>query len=247
MKAHAQDPGRKLLFDWQGDDRSWLRMAVALMLTLAGLFGLFVVFRVVAPASTARDVRPQHVLVLNPEVPAERALIHRAMDRSFPILPAEPATPAVAIRRPRLAPGYAGQELRLKPLPADLADGLTVRPVAAGLRLLPPPAAVAVSANAQAPARQRLVPVFDEALAARAPAVVDLGDVPLAETARLQFHLAVDARGRVSHVLPLVLTEEAELGARLAEALRALRFREATPGTVTTGLVHLQWKEESAP
>lgn len=247
MKAQAQDPGRKLLFDWQGDDRSWLRMAVALLLTLIGLFGLFVVFRVVAPTPTGRDVRPQHVLVLNPEVPAERALIHRAMDRSFPILPAEPAAPAVAIRRPRLTPGYAGQELRLKPLPADLADGLTVRPVAVGLRLLPPPVAVAAPVTGPASARQRLVPVFDEALAARAPAAVDLGDVPLSETSRLQFHLAVDARGRVSHALPLALTEEAELTARLAEALRALRFREAAPGTVTTGLVQLQWKEESAP
>lgn len=247
MKAHAQDPGRKLLFDWQGDDRSWLRMAVALVLTLAGLFGLFVVFRVVAPAPTGRDVRPQHVLVLNPEVPAERALIHRAMDRSFPILPAEPAAPAVAIRRPRLTPGYTGQELRLKPLPADLSDGVSVRPVAAGWRLLPPPPAVAPPAVPAVPARQRLVPVFDEALAARAPAVADLGDVPLAETARLQFHLAVDARGRVTHALPLALTEETGSSARLAEVLRALRFREAPSGTVTTGLVHLQWREEPAP
>lgn len=247
MKAHANDPGRRLLFDWQGDDRSGLRMAVALLLTVGGLFGLFVVFRVVAPAPAGRDVRPQHVLVLNPEVPAERALIHRAMDRSFPILPAEPAGPPVAIRRPRLTPGYAGQELRLKPLPADLSDGLPSRPVAAGLRLLPPPVAPAAPVAAPAPARQRLVPVFDGALAARAPAVADLGDVPLAETARLQFHLAVDARGRVSHALPLALTEEAALSARLAEALRGLRFREAPPGTVTTGLVHLQWREDPAP
>ena len=64
-------------------------------------------------------------------VPAERALIHQAMDRSFPILPAEPGGPPVAIRRPRLTPGYAGQELRLKPLPADLSEGLPARPVAA--------------------------------------------------------------------------------------------------------------------
>ncbi len=247
MKASAQDSGQKLLFDWQGDDRSWLRMAVALVLTLGGLFGLFVVFRVVAPAPVGRDVRPQHVLVLNPEVPAERALIHRAMDRSFPILPAETAAPAVVIRRPRLIPGYAGQELRLKPLPADLSEVLPTRPVVAGLHQLPPPAAVAVAAAVPAPVRQRLVPIFDGALAARAPAVVDLGDVPLAETARLQFHLAVDDRGRVTHALPLALIEEAEPSIRLSEALRALRFREATPGTVTTGLVHLQWKEESAP
>ena len=53
MKAQAQDPGRKLLFDWLGDDRSWLRMVVALLLTLIGLLGLFVVFRVVAPTPTA--------------------------------------------------------------------------------------------------------------------------------------------------------------------------------------------------
>lgn len=247
MKAHANDPGRHLLFGWHGDDRSWLRMAVALMLTLGGLFGLFAVFRVVAPAPAGRDVRPQHVLVLNPEVPAERALIHQAMDRSFPILPAEPGGPPVAIRRPRLTPGYAGQELRLKPLPADLSDGLPARPVAAGLRLLPPPAAMDVPEAGPAPVRQRLVPVFDEALAARAPVVADLSDVPLAETVRLQFHLAVDARGRVSHALPLALTEESELSARVAEALRALRFREAPPGTVTTGLVNLRWKEDPAP
>lgn len=247
MKAHASDPARHLLFDWQGHDRSWLRMGIALVLTLAGVSGLFVVFRVVAPTPTGRDVRPQHVLVLNPEVPAERALIHRAMDRSFPILPTDPAPPSVAIRRPRLRPVYAGQELRLKPLPADLAEGLPARPVAAGLRLLPPPAATAAPPVMPAPARQRLVPVFDKALAARAPAVADLGDVPLAETSRLQFHLAVDDRGRVSHALPLALTEEAELSARLAGVLRTLRFRGASPGTVTTGLVQLQWREEPAP
>jgi hypothetical protein len=247
MKAHAHDSERKLLFDWHGDDRTWLRMVVALPLTLVGLFALFVVFRVVAPTPSGQAVRPQHVLVLNPEVPAERALIHRAMDRSFPILPAEPAESLVAIRRPRLAPGYAGQELRLKPLPADLGDGLPVRPVAAGLLLLPPPAAIERPGPVSHSARQRLVPIFDEALTARAPAAVDWGDLPLAETARLQFHLAVDARGRVTHVLPLVLTEEAELGARLAENLRSLRFREAPSGTVTTGLVRLQWREVPAP
>ncbi len=247
MKAPANDPGRRLLFDWQGDDRSWLRMAVALLLTLAGLFGLFVVFRVVAPSPVGRNVRPQHVLVLNPEVPAERALIHRAMDRSFPILPAEPAAALVAIRRPRLTPGYAGQELRLKPLPADLSDGLPARPAAAGLRLLPPVDAGPARVPAAAPARQRLVPVFDKALAARAPAAADLGEVSLVETTRLQFHLAVDARGRVSHALPLALTEDADLGGRLATALRALRFREAPPGTLTTGVVQLQWREVPPP
>jgi hypothetical protein len=247
MKAHANDSARRLLFDWQGDDRSWLRMAVALLLTLAGLFGLFVVFRVVAPVPAGRDVRPQHVLVLNSEVPAELALIHRAMDRSFPILPAESAAPPAVLRRPRLTPGYAGQELRLKPLPADLSDGLPARPVAAGLRLLPPPVAGTAPAAGPAPVRQRLRPVFDAALAARAPAVADLGDLPLAETARLQFHLAVDARGLVSHALPLALTEDAELSARLATALRALRFRPAPPGTVTSGVVQLQWREDPAP
>jgi hypothetical protein len=242
----AQDSGRNLLFDWQGDDRSWLRMLAALVFTLIGLFGLFVVFRVVAPVPASRHVRPQHVLVLNPEVPAERALIHRAMDRSFPILPAETTSPPVALRRPRLTPSYAGQELRLKPLPVELSEGQPARRVVAGPRL-PPVQEVATATAVRPPPRQRLVPVFDEALAERAPEVADLGVVPQVDTSRLQFHLAVDAGGRVSHALPLALTEDSEWSARLAAALRGLRFREAPPGTVTTGLVHLQWREESAP
>lgn len=246
MKRHAHDSAERLLFDWRGDDRSLLRMGAALVLTLAGMFGLFVVFRVVTPVPAGRDVRPQHLLVLNPEVPAELALIHQAMDRSFPILTAEADRPPAGFRRPRLTPGYAGQELRLKPLPADLSEGLLERPVAVGLNLLPPPPALTERAP-PAPPKQRLRPVFDEALAARAPAAPDVGDVPLAETSRLQFHLAVDAAGRVSHALPLVLTEDAELGARLAAVLRTLKFREAAPGTVTTGLVSWQWQEDTAP
>jgi hypothetical protein len=243
MKQASSDADRRLLFDWQGDDRSLLRMGLSLLTTLVGLCGLFVVFRVVAPVPSARDVRPQYVLVLNPAVPAERALIHQAMDRSFPILPADVGAAApVPVPRPRLSPVYARQELRLKPLPGDLAEVMPSRPAATGMNLLPPPAAAREPALAEPPP-QRLHAVFEGPLAARAPGPTFFEGVPLAEITRPRFHLAVDAGGRVLHVLPLIASEDASLTALLTDRLRGLRFKPAPGDEVTAGVVSFAWKE----
>lgn len=245
MRTHPPDSERGLLFDWEADDRSLPRLALAGVATVLGIGGLFVIFRVAAPEAPRPTALSRQVLVLNPEIPAERALIHQAMDRSFPILPVEsgpvPRVPAVL---PRLVPSYLGHELKLRPLPADFAEMSTPPLVTTTMSLLPPPAPAPPGPDT-APRKQVLRAFFEGGLAARAPQRVEIPGVPLAETARPVFHVIVDARGRVVAALPLAPAEVPEMTANLRDVVAELIFQPAGDGAVEQGQVSFRWEDEA--
>jgi hypothetical protein len=85
-----EDPG--LIFDWHRKEARAPWLATFLLLTFFGIASLFIIFRIVTPDAPRMIARPQQMILLNPEVAAERALIHRAMDRSFTLLPNESPT-----------------------------------------------------------------------------------------------------------------------------------------------------------
>lgn len=224
-------PARPLLFDWQAHDRSVVRMGLAMILTVVALVGMFVVFRVVTPESRPVDVRPQRVMLLNPHDPAERALIHLAMDRSFGLLPSEPAVSEApkGLQMPAFVPSYAGHELRLKPLPKTLTASTQVRPSALGLDVLPP-LPVPVPTALPKPAPQILEAVFQGPAAGRAPVHVEIPGVPLADVTRPRFQVAVGRRGQVVMALPLVSSDDGEMNQKLHHAVLQMQFRPAETG-----------------
>ncbi|GAA5149333.1 hypothetical protein GCM10023213_46870 [Prosthecobacter algae] len=239
---------RALIFDWDSHDGSIVRMGLALLVTLAALVGMFIVFRVVTPESRPVDVRPQRVLLLNPNEPAERALIHQAMDRSFGLLPSETSItgPLKSLRMPSYSPSYAKHELRLKPVPSGLAASSQVRPFALDMDVLPPlPAAQPRTADAPPAAPSVLRAVPEGPVAARAPARLDIPGVPLADITRPRFQIAIGRLGQVIVALPLSASDDVEINQKLHHAITQMRFAPADK-EMEWGQVSFRW-EVKAP
>lgn len=246
MKDHPRATERALLFDWEADDRSLLRLMLAALVTLLGISALFVIFRVATPEAPRQPARSRQVLVLNPAIPAELALIHRAMDRSFPILPVESGPPQrVPAVLPRQVPSYLGHELKLKPLAADSAELSAPPLVSTSMSLLPAPASQPPPPPA-APRKQELRPIFEGPLSARAPAQVPALQVPLAEESRPVFHLIISPQGRVLHALPLIPAEDEAITQALRAAAVQWQFQPGESGSIATGQVAFRW-EDAAP
>lgn len=237
-------PVPPLLFDWHAHDRSLLRMAMAVFVTLGGIIGLFIIFRIVTPESRPVDVRPQRVMLLNPEVPAERALIHMAMDRSFGLLPSEPAAmgPVNGIHMPVFEPSYQGFELGLKPLPSTASSSRQMRPLTLEANILPPLPESAPTRRFAAPA-QVLRAVLRGEAASRAPEDLTLPQVPLADVNRLRFQVAVDAAGGVQMALPLSAGEDTAIAQKLHHALMRLRFKPSDK-EVEWAQISFQWQDK---
>lgn len=243
MKPQPPASERALLFDWEADDRSLFRLALASLVMLAGIGALFVVFRVATPEAPRAPARSRQVLVLNPSVPAELALIHRAMDRSFPILAIESGPPQrVPAATPRQVPSYHGHELKLKPLAADTAE-ISAPPLLSTRLSLLAASATAPPVSVSSPRTQVLRPVFDGPLSARAPQELPPLQVPLAEESRPIFHLIVSPAGRVLSVLPISSAEDESVNASLQAAAADWQFLPVENGTPITGQVTFQWEE----
>lgn len=221
-------------------------MGLAMIATLSAFVGMFIVFRVVTPESRPVDVRPQRVVILNPNEPAERALIHQAMDRSFGIIPTEVAAtaPVKGLKTPDFVPSYARRELRLRPLPAGLTASNQTRPFALEVDVLPPlpepPAQVASAAPAS-----RLQAVIEGDLKSRITQAVIIPDVPLADATRPRFQVAVGALGQVLMALPLSVSDDAEINQKLHHAVTQMRFAPAA-ADMAWGQVSFEWVKEAA-
>ncbi len=241
-------PPRLLTFDWDAHDRSIVRMGLAMLATVGGMVGMFIVFRVVTPDSRPVDVRPQRVMLLNPKVPAERALIHQAMDRSFGMLPSETsvAGPLKSLQMPVFAPSYAKHELRLKPLPSGLAASTQTRPFALDMEVLPPlPQPLPAPAAAKPKIHSVLRGVVGGDVAARAPASMIIPGIPLADIMRPRFQVAVGPLGQVLMALPLTVSDDADINQKLHHAVTQMRFKPAAAET-EWGQVTFRW-EVKAP
>lgn len=225
--ARAEEGG--LIFEWDDRQPCGFRLLVACLLTFGGLVGMFMIFRVVTPEARPVTTRPQQMIVLNPDVPAERALIHHAMDRSFPLLPTESAAltaiPSAALM-PKFRPASAGMELKLKPLPGSVATSSRQHLLSMELDVLPPPpVAVVPSRPAATPQVLRLQVEGDAA--ARLEPGTPVADIRLVDASRPRFRVAVGRLGQVTLALPVVAVEDAAAMEQLRKAVLALRFRPA--------------------
>lgn len=247
-RSHGQESA--LLFDWRAHDRSPVRLALAVLATLGGVIALFVVFRIVAPESRPVDVRPRRVLVLNPRVEAERALIHQAVDRSFVLLPAEnqAASPGPAAALPAFKPSFAGHQLRLQPLRSGPSGSTQARLFALDLNVLPHVPKPEGAVTPEAPPT-RLEAVVEGPLVARLNGRFPIDGVVLTEATRPRFRIAVGPLGQVLLALPLMPAEDVEVTRQLQAAVSGMRFAPA-PAEVEWGQVTFAWKpvsREGAP
>jgi len=206
---------------------------------------MFIIFRVVTPESRPVDVRPQRVVLLNPNVPAERALIHQAMDRSFGIIPTEVAAtaPVKGLKTPDFVPSYARRELKLRPLPSDLAASNHSRPFALEVDVLPPlpePPSRESAPNVMS----RLQAVVDGELKTRAPLGRVISGVPLVDATRPRFQVAVGPLGQVLMALPLNVAEDLEIHQQLHAAVTQMRFAPAAQTELQWGQVSFEWVKE---
>lgn len=238
----------ELLFDWHAHDRSLIRMGLALLITIAAWAGMFIVFRVVTPESRPVDVRPQRVMLLNPNVPAERALIHKAMDRSFGLVPSDTdvITTVKGLKKPTFTPSYAQQQLRLKPLPGSLSASPQTRPFAQELDILPPLPAPLSEPPAARPRPNQLHILVEGPASSRAPQPLLVKDVLLADTTRPRFQVAIGPDGRVLMALPLSTSDDPAINQKLHHAVTQLHFSPAEKD-MEWAQISFQWQEVPAP
>lgn len=234
---HASDS--LLIFDWRRHDVSGVWLWLFLGLTFLGLAALFVLFRIVTPETPAVVARPQQMILLDPAVPAERALIHRAMDRSFTLIPNESVAvsqiPSVLL--PAFRPASRGFQAALRSEDPSTATSAAAGPL--GVMqfedVLPPvPRPASPPAVAPQPVPKLRMVVSGRALLQPA----GLEGILLLDPERVRFRVGVDRQGRAQLALPLTASEDEDTTARLHQAVTASRFQPAGPDAA-----ELEWAE----
>ena len=191
MKRRRHNPERALIFDWSAHEGGIGRLLLAGLITLGTFTGLFIAFRIITPETRPVTTRPQQVLVLNPEVPAERALINQASDRSFALIPTDSGAGSLpsAVQLPSYRPGIASFEMKPKPLSATAAA--SERPRFFSLEIDPKPPAPRRAAQPLAePPPSTLRAVLEGEAAARLTQSAGLNGIPLVDPSRPRFQLS---------------------------------------------------------
>lgn len=243
---HHHEP--PLLFDWDRRERtlSWLLLYV--LFTALGFAALFILFRIVTPEAPRLTSRPQQMIVLNPDVPAERSLINRAMDLSFTLLPSESSdqrdVPA-ALKTPDFRSTTSSFELKLKAPNAGPTAHERPRLLAHEIDVLPPLPPVTAQPVKAAPISALRVKI-DGALADRLISGSTLRDIPLSDPSRPRFHVAVGPLGQVMMALPLTASDDPAVMVRLHAAMTQLRFKPAGKD-IEWAQVGFHWEREPAP
>jgi hypothetical protein len=230
-----------LSFAWKIRDRSnW--HVVGLSVLLAFFMGVFfVVFRITYPVVQQADAVPQHLLVLDPADPASLAVIHRAQDRSFGLVPAEPTDARMMTPLPAFTPSYAGAELKLRPMVAVAETTRQPRLFSASTSVLAdvPPRAARLPAETPPSVLRAVLPAE---LSRRAGEALEIKDVLVTDPENARFRIAVDASGKVTQVLPLFASAEPEVTGRLRKAIQALRFKADARTPVQWATLAFEWQ-----
>ena len=230
-----------LSFAWKIRERTTLYVTL-LTLLLAALMGLFfVVFRITYPSVQTADAVPLRVLVLDPSDPEALALIHRAQDKSFGLVPAEPVDLAAKAHFPSFTPSYDGFQLKLRTMVPPPATPRQSQVFSASTPVLPEvtPRAAALTADAK-PSILRAVPGPE--FARRAPAALEIQDVSLSDPENARFSISIDATGRVTEVLPLFTAENPAMAKVLREPVVALRFQPDAKTPRQWGTLGFHWQ-----
>lgn len=247
-------PDSALIFDWGRREVTAPWLVFFFFVAVLGLASLFVVFRIITPEAPRVDARPQQMIVLNPAVPAERALIHQAQDRSFTLLPTEAPGAAhlpAAARLPDFQPSIRGFEMRLKPA----GSALTTRESTSLLKQdfldsLPPLPEPEKPPRKGSPAVKKVLQARLEA-GQEARSIVAgsvLQGIPLLDPSRPRFRVALGALGQVLMALPISASEEPEVMVQLHAAVTQLQF-QPQPGQqdIEWAEVGFAWRKEEAP
>ncbi|WP_395748221.1 hypothetical protein [Prosthecobacter sp.] len=243
-KSHHDEPA--LIFAWGVRDHSTWHLFAALLLLMAAMAGFFFIFRIVHPVTQPLPVTPQHVISLDPNNPAELALIHRAQDRSFALLcDSEPAPPAEA-RGLVFLPSFAGHQIKLRELDASPAAIQQPRLFTAAAGVLPP-VPHRVASSVVAPPAAQLRAFMSSALAKRGPASVELSGIRLTQPSRVQFRVGVGSAGQIITALPLSSVDDAEIMQQLHAAVLSLRFSPSDAKNVDWGEISFRWVEAPPP
>ena len=242
---HQQEP--PLLFDWDRREHTTTWFLVWLLITGLGFASLFIVFRIVTPEATKLSARAQQMMVLNPAVPAERALINRAMDFSFTLLPSEvsikPEVPPAA-KLPDFSAALSRFELKLKAPNASLVTRERPRLFAQDIDVLPPLSAVVLPRKPEQASKLHVK--LSGGLADRLISDVTLRDIPLSDSARPTFRIAVGNLGQVLMALPLHASDDPAIMVKLHAALTQMRFKPDGKD-VEWAQVGFAWEKESTP
>ena len=243
-KPHPSESA--LIFAWGVRDHSLWHLVGALLLLMTAMAAFFFIFRIVHPVTQRLPVTPQHVISLDPNNPAELALIHRAQDRSFALL--SDADSAAPVESPLLAfhPSFAGHEIKLRELDPATNTIRQPRLFTAAADVLPPVPRRAVDSVAVPPIA-KLHAIMSPALAKRGPASVELSGIRLTQPTRVQFRVAIGSAGQIVTALPLSNVEDADIMQQLYAAVLALRFSPAEAKRVDWGEISFRWEADSTP
>jgi hypothetical protein len=231
-----------LSFAWKIRERpTWHVIWLTLLLgVFMGLF--FVVFRITYPVVKQADAVPQHVLVLDPADPASLAIIHRAQDRSFGLVPAEPSDAAQMVPLPTFTPIYAGAELNLLPMMTAPETPQQPHFFSASTTVLPKVPPRVPQLPKQVP-QAVLKAVLPTELVHRASHHLEIQDVPITDIENAHFRIAINAFGQVTQALPLFTPTEPEVMDRLRKAILGLRFKADAKTPVQWSTLTFEWSK----
>lgn len=238
-----------LTFQWVVPETNLWRLIFYGAVTVLAVGGFFFIFRVVYPESKREPLVSRRVLVLSEKDPAARALIQRAVDQSFALLPSPGVETAEKALLPAFSPSFAGYRMRLKGLPPSsieeprsslLTPGRVVLPPIERTKQVPseevtPPGKLRLWVRVSGPAGERLV----ESHA--------LDDAPLAEPAKLRYRVGINEQGRVIFALALESIEDAATQLRLQQVVEHLRFRPMPDAGMMWAQATFEWQEDVAP
>jgi len=227
----ARSPESALIFDWHRREARAPWLLAFFLITLGSIGSLFLLFRIVTPDAPRITTRPQQMIVLNPDVPAERALIHRAQDRSFTLIPSDSPLsenlPA-AVKLPEFQAGIRSFELRLKSAGSQITASEHISLLEQDFLDSLPPLAARAATPAPKPAPASVLKARVEDKAAR-PLLSgsDLPGIALVDPARPRFRVAIGALGQVVMAMPVSVAEDPAIMVKLHSAMTQLRFQPA--------------------
>lgn len=237
-----------LLFDWHREERTGLWLLSAFLVTAAGFALLFILFRITTPEAPKLTSRPQQMIVLNPNVDTDRALINRAVDRSFTLLPTDShmirEIPTEA-ESPAFEPPVSRFELKLKAPQLSTQNRESPLLFAVDIDTLPPLPHLIVN-EATKVAQAKLKPVIQSDSTLRILRTPPLNDIALTDAGRPQFQLAIGPLGQVIVALPLSSSEDPAIMVKLHTAMTQMRF-EPTGKEIAWAEVTFVWVKETKP
>lgn len=244
-KSPAHEP---LIFAWNARDHSLWHLVGALLLLMSAMAGFFFIFRIIHPVAQRLPATPHHVISLDPADPAALALIYRAQDRSFALLPDAAASQAQDDALLAFRPSFEDYQLKLREITPAPPPARAPRLFTPGVDVLPPverrPSPPSPSPVAAAPASV-LHAVMSSALVKRLSESVPLPGLSLTQPTRVQFRVAIGSAGQVITALPLSGTDDPGVMSELREAVSALHFQPSQVKRIEWGEISFRW--EAAP